>query len=150
MSIYLGNRGDNVFAASLGDTRVTPGVIAVGRWGDDSLSGTHNADILKGGRGDDILVGNGGDDLLKGARGKDTLYGGAGNDTLKGGYGADRFVFDLSDGGFDRITDFEPGKDQLDFINVGDQALSYDFATGIVSADGVPVVQIGSHQDFQV
>jgi hypothetical protein len=69
---------------------------------------------------------------------------------LKGGPGADRFVFDLDDSGFDRIKDFDPGKDQLDFVNAGGKVVSYDFATGVISADGAPVVQIGQHQDFQV
>ncbi len=107
MSIYVGNRSKNVFTADL----EVPGVIALGRKDDDRLSGTNAADILHGGRDDDMLYGNAGNDVLKGGRGRDHLYGGAGDDTLKGGKGADRFVFDLDDGGFDRIKDFEPGKD---------------------------------------
>ena len=66
--------------------------------GNDSLSGTLNADTmsglggndtLNGGYGADSLDGGGGDDALYGDYGADTLAAGSGNDYVDGGYGDD-------------------------------------------------------------
>ena len=56
----------------------------IGGDGDDTVTGSKVANLLKGGKGNDTL---------DGGAGNDTLDGGAGNDTLKGGVGADTFVF---------------------------------------------------------
>ena len=60
--------------------------------GDDSLSGTGDAETLTGGAGDDTLRGMGGDDTIFGQSGDDVLDGGAGDDSLRGGSGADTFI----------------------------------------------------------
>jgi Ca2+-binding RTX toxin-like protein len=86
--------------------------------GDDLLSGHSGKDTLWGDAGDDTLRGGGDNDRLLGGDGADLLKGGAGNDTLLGGAGADRFVFgaasDSTDLDFDRIGDFNRGKDLID------------------------------------
>ena len=60
-----------------------------GTMGDDRITGSHTADIIRGRAGDDWIQGGRGDDLLYGDNGNDTLQGGAGNDTLHGGAGND-------------------------------------------------------------
>src|SRR5690606_6395561 len=87
--------------------------------GADQLLGTAADNTLTSGAGNDILVGAGGNDGLNGEAGNDTLNGGIGNDTLTGGTGADRFIFDLSSGGADIITDFnqlDGGADESDLL----------------------------------
>ena len=58
------------------------------------------------------IVGNFRDNTIKGGKGADTLSGGnygiSGNDTLTGGAGKDLFIYN---GGYDVITDYQPGKD---------------------------------------
>jgi len=105
-----------------------------GGTGNDTLTGTANADLLagnagndtlNGGAGNDRLLGGAGNDTLNGGTGNDILYGGAGNDTLTGGTGADTFAWTLADRGTggapakDAITDFDvapvaSGGDTLD------------------------------------
>jgi hypothetical protein len=76
--------------------------------------------MLTGNGGDDEISGGGGDDTLSGGSGDDTLTGGSGSDELTGGAGSDTFVFAPGDGiGFDVITDFEIGVDQLDLTAFG-------------------------------
>ena len=88
---------------------------------DDTLNGNRGRDILRGGNGDDTLNGGGGRDKLFGGRGADTLNGGAGNDRLTGGKGKDDFVF-KGNFGRDVVTDFTPGKDDLDLSNLRGEA----------------------------
>ena len=57
--------------------------------GNDTLTGTDQANEIHGGRGDDILMGLGGNDLLFGEAGDDRLVDGDGNDTYSGGEGTD-------------------------------------------------------------
>ena len=105
-----------------------------GTAGNDTLTGTANADLLvgnagndtlNGGAGQDRLLGGAGNDVLNGGADHDILYGGAGNDTLTGGAGSDTFAWTLADRGTggapaaDAITDFNvaavaSGGDTLD------------------------------------
>ena len=95
-----------------------------GAFGDDTINGGDGDDFqIDGGDGDDVLNGNNGNDIINGGAGNDLISGGAGNDTINseagndlliGNGGSDRFIFD-SDSGFDRIADFEEGKDVIDF-----------------------------------
>ena len=70
--------------------------------GDDTLTGTNQADTINGGDGNDTLgtnsapTGNG-HDLLNGDGGNDTINGGNGNDTLNGGAGNDSIVGGVGD-----------------------------------------------------
>lgn len=74
----------------------------------------HGRGRLAGGAGRDRLDGGSAEDTLLGGAGVDRLTGGPGADTLAGGAGADVFVFARGFGA-DRVTDFEPGVDRLDF-----------------------------------
>jgi len=91
----------------------------------ENLAGSNRPDELSGDRGANLLVGDGGYDSLEGRFGNDTLVGGNGqdvlnggghNDTLIGGPGADVFVFG-ADFGRDRVLDFRPGVDRLEFFS---------------------------------
>ncbi|MGA0599282.1 calcium-binding protein [Caulobacter sp. KR2-114] len=86
-----------------------------GGTGNDTVTGTADADHLDG------LAGN---DTLSGQGGADVLVGGAGNDSLTGGTGADTFVFKAGFG-VDTITDFSHADG--DIIQI-DHALLADFA----------------------
>jgi Ca2+-binding RTX toxin-like protein len=92
-----------------------------GGGGRDSITGGRGKDTLAGGSGSDRLFGEGGDDTLRGGDGSDRLTGGAGNDWLDGGAGLDRIVYtatalnsgDVTAGGKDTIAGATG--DRLDF-----------------------------------
>lgn len=96
----------------------------LGGFGVDQLRGGGGRDKVNGGAGQDFVAGNGGADQLRGGGGRDDLEGGGGADLLNGGRGADeltggggRDVFQFRTGdGFDRITDFQQGRDKIEII----------------------------------
>ncbi len=57
--------------------------------GNDSITGTVMADLLRGGAANDTLVGGDGDDTLGGGDGDDLIFGGPGNDYIGPGPGHD-------------------------------------------------------------
>jgi Ca2+-binding RTX toxin-like protein len=71
--------------------------IVFGRAGDDILLGLAGNDHLIGGDGSDTLRSGRGDDKLAGAGGADTMRGGSGADVLVGGPGPDRLFAGLDD-----------------------------------------------------
>ena len=82
------------------------------------IVGNSNANTLTGTTGNDTIFGLAGNDTIKGGAGNDVLIGGAGNDTLTGGTGNDQFVFNATNEGLDKITDFSLG-DLVDFSRAG-------------------------------
>ncbi|MDR6288339.1 Ca2+-binding RTX toxin-like protein [Inquilinus ginsengisoli] len=64
--------------------------------GDDSQTGSQQADTLSGLAGNDVLSGLAGNDTLEGGVGNDTLRGGAGADHLVGGAGIDSAIYSES------------------------------------------------------
>ncbi|WP_419741402.1 beta strand repeat-containing protein [Ruegeria sp.] len=92
--------------------------------GDDTFRGDSGANRLDGGPlGANLLEGRGGHDMLLGWGGNDTLSGGTGNDVLvpgpdedqlTGGDGRDIFRIGR-DNGTNRVTDFDPAQDVLEF-----------------------------------
>jgi Ca2+-binding RTX toxin-like protein len=103
------------------------------------IAGNDAANVLDGAGGNDDLSGGGGDDTLIGGDGNDLLSGGDGLDVLLGGAGTDRFRFDVApDGGnVDRIMDFAPGTDDLEFSTWVFGALTGNFADEFVKGPGV-------------
>jgi len=71
--------------------------------------------VILGNDSANTLNGSSGNDILYGFAGNDTFYGGTGKDLLIGGAGSDHFVYRASTEGLDRIVDFTPGSDVLDF-----------------------------------
>jgi Ca2+-binding RTX toxin-like protein len=61
--------------------------------GDDTQTGSQQADTLSGLAGNDVLSGLAGNDTLEGGVGNDTLRGGAGADHLVGGAGIDTAIY---------------------------------------------------------
>ena len=122
-AVRIGN-AIQIFVASGGDGGLSqfeilldnPG--AVIRDGADGAEGGAGA-ILTGTSGDDLIMagigaGSGtGSETLIGGAGDDILVSGTDGGVLTGGAGADLFVLRATTGTL-RITDFEPGSDQLD------------------------------------
>lgn len=113
----VGGAGDDTLRGGAGADRLTGGAgrdLLDGGTGDDALAGGAGDDRLIGAAGRDRLDGGTGNDALAGGAGDDRLVGGAGRDSLSGGVGADVFAFTRGSG-VDRVADFEPGVDRLDF-----------------------------------
>lgn len=107
----------------------------------DVARGVAGADYLEGGMARDRLFGNAGNDELDGGDGNDLLVGGRGDDTLTGGKHADTFRFG-PDSGDDVVTDYQVGKDVLDFDQYGADA---QFDT--TESDGNTVITITDGDD---
>ncbi|WP_324808341.1 Calx-beta domain-containing protein [Sphingomonas sp. LY29] len=94
--------------------------------GNDSITGSQNADEIYGGVGNDVLTGGAGNDVIVGGAQGDTLTGGAGNDVFR--------YFALTDSNSterDGIQDFNNG-DLIDLSRLdansllaGDQAFTF-------------------------
>jgi Ca2+-binding RTX toxin-like protein len=95
--------------------------------GDESPTGTADADTLDGAPGNDTIAGLAGNDLLLGGEGGDWIDGGEGNDSIDGGDHNDTLYGDVGD---DTLT----GGGGMDVLYGGD---GYDtlYADGLV-ADG--------------
>ncbi|NJK69030.1 MAG: calcium-binding protein [Microcoleus sp. SU_5_3] len=84
-----------------------------GGGGNDSLRGDKDEDTVFGGDGDDCLCGGQGNDSIVGGSGNDSLHGDRGIDTLTGGSGNDTFFLLLDDESIDYITDYQNGGDRI-------------------------------------
>ncbi len=122
----------------------------LGSTGGDGYVGTDFRDIARGNAGSDVfagalgadkLFGNAGDDSLSGGDGKDLIVGGRDDDTLTGGRHADTFRFNPGSGD-DTVTDFQVGKDVLDFDGYGSDA-----SITAAEVDGSTVITIASGDD---
>ena len=102
--LYLGTEVDDFVQGKGGRD------ILIGGDGWDVIDGGAGRDVIVGGEGADFLIGGAGRDKLFGGEGDDQLFGGAGRDKLWGGEGDDGFAISS---GFDRIMDFETGKDVI-------------------------------------
>lgn len=118
-------------------------VIAAGQTapaGNAPLSGTDDGDLMLAGEGQGTLLGLAGDDIL---------VSDAGGGILTGGEGADIFVLQPTENLL-RITDFEPGTDQLDLTafpmlrGIGQLTLT-GTDTGLAIGYGATVIDIHSH-----
>ena len=100
ITFFLGD-GDDTAAASA-QANASIDFFVSGGAGNDSLTGSPNADVIGGGEGNDTIVGLAGVDLMDGGGGDDTITGGPGNEPNQtGGDGDDTFLWnpgDASDG----------------------------------------------------
>lgn len=80
----------------------------------EHIVGNNGPNELRGGAGNDLIEGRGGADVLIGGPGDDRLIDGPGPDIMVGGPGADIFTL-IPDNHMDRILDFQPGIDRIDF-----------------------------------
>ena len=115
LCVELINEGADLVQASV-SYMLGPNIEALELIGTASINGFGNGrdNRLTGNGAANVLIGFSGNDTLVGGDGADQLAGGAGNDVLTGGDDADRFVFDRVLG-FDHITDFVSGVDQIQF-----------------------------------
>ncbi|HET9934476.1 MAG TPA: hypothetical protein VFQ35_27420, partial [Polyangiaceae bacterium] len=74
--------GEQTTTPKEGDKLGTDLEIVLSGAGDDTITGTDNADFLFGGKGKDAIYGGKGDDYIYGGPGDDSLYGDLGNDTF--------------------------------------------------------------------
>lgn len=141
--IVYGEDGDDRLFGLGGHDRLYGGAgndAIAGADGHDQLFGATGDDTLAGGNGNDILYGGAGDDLLSGGAGADRLDGGPGNDLLTGGAGADRFVF-AAGWGRDRIEDFAPGQDRLDFSRTAFGSFAEVAGRAVVTPGGATIIR---------
>jgi Ca2+-binding RTX toxin-like protein len=108
----LGLNGNDVLEVNDNNGPMPPSNLLGGE-GDDTLTGSANADELDGGPGNDTLVSRDGIDRLLGGPGNDTLDGGRGDDELFGGDGDDQIVWNPGDGS--DVVEGEDGEDTLLF-----------------------------------
>ncbi len=104
-------------------------------------SGNNLNNIITGNTGKNTLKGEAGNDKLLGGGGNDTLIGGLGKDTLTGGAGADNFMFESSNQGLDRITDFNPTEDK---IGIGAKGFQSGLKAGNLSAAQFVIGGVGT------
>ncbi|MNZ01070.1 Poly(beta-D-mannuronate) C5 epimerase 5 [compost metagenome] len=90
--------------SNLNQSGATTSVQIFGLGGDDTITGSNFADIIRGGTGNDTINAGAGNDII---------IGGKGNDTLTGGLGRDVFKWESGDQGTtvtparDTVTDFD-------------------------------------------
>lgn len=136
----IGDDSDNILTSTDPD-----GAEFFANGGDDSITGTDQADSLQAGQGNDTadmgagddralgkagndtLIGGAGNDDLFGGSDNDDLFGGLGNDTLTGGFGSDSLfgsdgTDDLHAGEGEDILDGGEGSDEL-YGDAGDDTL---------------------------
>lgn len=118
--ILFGGAGRDVLQGGADNDRLRGGIDVdhlIGGSGNDDLRGNTGNDILRGDAGHDNLEGGAQDDWLLGGIGNDTLDGGPGDDLLRGEGGEDLFAF--ADGfSQDRILDWDPNEDVINFFAV--------------------------------
>ncbi|MFS8181999.1 DUF5801 repeats-in-toxin domain-containing protein [Pseudovibrio denitrificans] len=124
----------------------------VGTAGDDVIYGSnHWKSDIEGGLGNDHIDGHSGSDLLNGGAGFDIISSGDTEDE-------DTFIFDVLDGSFDRITDFDgtvQGEvdlkvDQLDISALLNKAFGDDEIDAAEAGQYVKIQENGSGSDVLV
>ena len=107
--------------------------------GNDTLTGTNNAEVFNGLKGNDIIYGGAGNDSLKGDNGNDTMYGEDGNDYLVGGKGTDELYGDPGDDIFyySNVNQSLPGnlRDSVG-LDVGEDRIDLSLIDADISESG--------------
>ena len=130
----IGSAGNDTL--SFGSTTLT-GIVKIDALdGNDSVTGSSQADTIYGGAGLDTLVGGSGSDTIYGEADADILEGGAGDDLLDGGDGDDTFRYTGTSGGFDAVIG-GTGTDTL-------QALANNTIIGLSALTDVENINAGS------
>lgn len=95
LTVNGGSGADTISAtgASLGNVRLAIN----GDLGDDTLTGSADADTISGGDGNDVISGEAGNDTLSGNADEDVISGGDGNDVVNGNDGNDTALGDAGD-----------------------------------------------------
>ena len=96
INLLMGDGDDTVNAPTQANAAIA--LVIDGGAGNDSLTGSPNADTINGGAGNDTIVGLAGIDVIDGGDGNDTITGGPGSETQLGGAGDDTFIWNPGDG----------------------------------------------------
>jgi Ca2+-binding RTX toxin-like protein len=97
ITFFLGEGDDTASASAQANGAIA--FLVSGGNGNDTLTGSPNADVIGGGEGNDTIVGLAGVDLMDGGGGDDTITGGPGNEPNQmGGDGDDTFTWNPGDG----------------------------------------------------
>lgn len=112
ITFFLGE-GDDTASASAQANGAIEFLVSGGN-GNDTLTGSPNADVIGGGEGNDTIVGLAGVDLMDGGGGNDAITGGPGNEQNQmGGDGDDTFIWNPGDGSDGLVGG--PGNDTMLF-----------------------------------
>ncbi len=112
ITFFMGDGDDTASASAQANAAIA--FLVNGGTGNDTLTGSPNADVIAGGEGNDVILGLAGVDLLDGGAGDDTITGGPGNEPNQtGGDGNDTFIWNPGDGSDGLIGG--PGTDTLVF-----------------------------------
>jgi Ca2+-binding RTX toxin-like protein len=112
ITFFMGDGDDTANASAQANPAIE--FLVNGGNGNDSLTGSPNADVIAGGEGNDTIVGLAGIDLVNGEAGDDTITAGPGNEqNQQGGDGDDTFIWNPGDGSDGLIG--EAGNDTMIF-----------------------------------
>ena len=97
ITFFMGDGDDTATASSQANASID--FLVSGGNGNDTLTGSPNADVIGGGEGNDTILGLAGVDLMDGGGGDDTITGGLGSEPNQtGGDGDDTFIWNPGDG----------------------------------------------------
>ena len=125
---------------TLNQSGATTSVQIFGLDGDDTITGSNFADIIRGGTGNDTINGGAGNDIIIGGKGDDTLTGDLGRDVFKWEFG-------------DQGTTVTPARDTVtdfDIRSVAQGGDIIDLSGLLPNADrvGTSSVNIGDYVSF--
>jgi Ca2+-binding RTX toxin-like protein len=120
--------------------------VLYGGLGDDVLGGSDGADTLYGEEGADAMFGELGNDFIFGGIGNDYIVGGAGFNTISLGAGLDIIQSRASDGGTQRVTDFNPSDFDQIWLVGSPYASSAAALAAAVKVGNDTVIQNGADQ----
>jgi len=147
LTVTLGETGSASSASAGNDSLLSIENFTSGD-GNDTITGSSDANVITGGGGNDVITGLSGDDVLWGEIGNDTLEGGDGNDVLRGGndLSVDSLVF--GSGAIARALN--SGANSIaTALNIDDE-FSLDADPDIVNATTTPHVSITAEGDGDV
>jgi Ca2+-binding RTX toxin-like protein len=112
ITFFMGDGDDTVSASAQANAAIA--FLVNGGTGNDTLTGSPNADVIAGGEGNDTILGLAGVDLMDGGGGDDIITGGPGNEpNQQGGDGNDTFIWNPGDGSDGLVGG--PGTDTMVF-----------------------------------
>ena len=142
IDVINGNSGGQII--DLTSRTITYGNVTINGGKDaDVLMSNAGNDSIKGGGGNDYIWGGSGNDSMTGGIGNDKVLGGGGNDQLSGGEGNDR----LTTGDGDDLASGGKGDDTI-LVGLGNQTLAGNSGFDVLDlfkVVGVATIDVGKH-----